>query len=450
MASRSFSRRDFLRLSAAGGTLAMLAACQPVGTAGPGAGDSAEGAGAPAAQAVTVTYWSHDFAPRMELDKTYIDQFMEQNPGVTVAQENPGEYDTMLPTALAAGTAGDVFTHSNRFIPDYYHQEAIGPVQFEAFDMDSATFMDQYIEPQNTLAGAMFEGELYGIPNEVSIYSLHLNNALFQAEGLDPATDYPKTWEEFTDVAERLTKRDASGQLVQRGAMLTWKSANQCSNVFGGQLHQLDGSEVTDDYTKSAINSPQGEQVLTWWKYFSDNGLDSPVYTQDQSIMLQGNIAMWMNTGSWARPSLLDASIDYSVVPAPRWENNVNDNGFYVYAYFHMVNKQSDPEVQRAAWQLAAFLDSHPVEYLEKTGLLQTRKEVADSAPYKDTPFLDIFLGEISKSIYCPKPPGWRQIVDVLDRMRDSVVEGTPVQEALATAEEESNDILDEAWQALG
>jgi multiple sugar transport system substrate-binding protein len=447
MFDHKVTRRTFLRLSGGSAVLAALAACQ---AAVPAAAPAGEGGELPAEQPIAVAYWGHSFEERVALDKVYIDQFMQEHPNIQVTQEVPGEFNTMLPTALAAGTAGDLFAHSSLYLAEYHRQGAISPVQFEAFGLAQAEFMDLYIEAENTLGGALFEGELFGIPNEVSIYALHINNALFEEGGLDPATDYPKNWTEFTAIAEQLTKRDAGGQLVQRGALLGWKTAGVCANIFGGQLHQLGGSEVTEDYRQAAIDSPEGDQLVNWWKYFADNGLDGPQYPQEQDQMLQGNVAMWMNTGSWRRAGLLDAGIDYTVYPAPRFEDAVNDNGFYTYAYFHMVNSQSAPEIQEAAWQLAWFLDSHPSDYLEKTGLLQTQKVVLESPTYQETPFLDVFLDEMVKSPYGPTPPGWTQIVAVLDRMRDQVVEGTAVPEALVAANDEINGILDEAWAAIG
>jgi len=447
MRNQRITRRGFLQLTGGSAALAMLAACAP---AAPGAAPAADsGSAAPAQQAVAVTYWAHDFAERAALDKIYIEQFMKDHPEITVSQEMPGDYDTALPTALAAGTAGDLFAHSNRFMAEYQRQGAIAPVLYEAIGMQQAEFLDKYIEAQNTLDGGTFDGELYGIPNEVSIYALHINNGLFQEAGLDPEKDYPKTWTEFTEIAEKLTKRDASGQLVQRGAQVGWKSPGIASNIFGGQLRQIGGAEVTDDFKKAAINSEQGAQTLSWWKYFSDNNLDGPQYSQDQGDCLQGNIAMWMNTGSWRRQGLLDAKIEYTVLPAPRWENNVNDRGFYTYAYYHMANSQSAPEVQSAAWQLAWALDTHPDAYLDKAGLLQTQKVVLDSDAYKNTPFLNVFLDEEKIGTYAPKAPGWTQIIDVLDRMRDQVVAGTSVEEALTTASNDIDDVLEEAWKAI-
>ena len=214
MFDHKVTRRTFLRFSGGRAMLAALAACQPAAPAG------GEGGQSPAEQPIAVAYWGHAFEERVALDEVYIEQFMQENSNIEVTQEVPGEFNTMLPTALAAGTAGDLFAHSSLYLAEYHRQGAIAPVQFEAFGLAQAEFMDLYIEAENTLAGALFEGELYGIPNEVSIYALHINNDLFREGGLDPETDYPKNWTEFTAIAEQLTQRDASGQLVQRGAQL--------------------------------------------------------------------------------------------------------------------------------------------------------------------------------------------------------------------------------------
>ena len=137
---------------------------------------------------VTVVYWAHNFTPRVELDEKYIAEFMELNPHITVEYEViPADFDQKLRTALAAGTGPDLFAQWNGDMGTFYAQGAIAPVAFEAIGYDSMQdFMDIYVAPENTLQGAIFEGELYGIPNELSIYACFINNRLFEEAGLDP------------------------------------------------------------------------------------------------------------------------------------------------------------------------------------------------------------------------------------------------------------------------
>ncbi len=450
---KKISRRDFLRFSAGGVTGAILAACQPVAPAAPPAAPKEEEAAPQPApeQPVQVTYWGHAFMPRVELDKVYIEQFMEQNPLITVVYENPGDFSNKWLTAIAAGAGPDLWADWNAYVGTAYAQGAIVPVDFVALDMDESEFMDLYIEPQNTLQGATFEGKLYGIPNELSIYAAHLTNKLWEEAGLDPKTDFPKTWEELIPVAEQLTKRDKDGKLIQRGWVFGWAASVWMFLQWGAMLRQLGGSEVSEDGRTCTINTPEAAKVLQYWKDWVEEGRGGPQYQNDQAVFQTGTVATVGHLGSWARPGILDAGIEYTVHPVPRWKDAVNNNGFDIYAYFHMVNSQSPDEVKRAAWKLAWFLDSHPVEYLDKTGLLQPQKKVEASRVFQETPYLDVFLNEMKVSMYSPRIPGFLEVADALARVRDrACVEGMDVVEALAQGKEEIDKILDEAWAAAG
>jgi multiple sugar transport system substrate-binding protein len=446
MAANRLTRRDFLQLSAAGAAVAALAACQPVG---PQAGGS--GAAAPGAATQEVTYWGHAFEPRVALDKVYIEQFMQEHPEISVTYENPGEYSNQWIAAIAAGAGPDLWADWNAYVGTVYAQGAIAPVEFTTFGMEEAEFMELYIEPQNTLQGAMFEGKLYGIPNELSIYCTHTNNALWEEAGLDPVADFPTTWEALVPVSEKLLKRDASGTLIQRGFDFRWDAAAIMFLCWGAMVRQRGGREFTEDLRTCTIDSPEAAAALQYWVDIVTSGRGGPQYQPEREAFQAGAIAMCSSYGSWARPGILEAGIEYTVHPTPRWENGANNNGFDIYAYFHMVNAKADPETQRVAWQLAWALDSHPVEYLEQTGLLQPQKIVEQSEAFQNTPNLQIFLDEMRVSMYSPSAPGFLEIADALARTRDrAAVEGMGVEESLAQGKAEIDEILDEAWASAG
>jgi multiple sugar transport system substrate-binding protein len=400
-----------------------------------------ENAPAAPAQKVTVVYWAHDFMPRVELDKKYIAEFMEQNPDIEVDYEViPADFDAKLRTALAAGTGPDLFAQWNGDIGTFYAEDAIVPVDFEGLGTSQKEFMDLYVAPENTLQGAMFEGKLYGIPNELSIYGCYANKKLFQEAGLDADKDFPATWEDMVTVAEKLTKRDADGKLIQRGFDFSWGGSVWMFLEWGAMVRQLGGSELE-------LETPEAEQAMQYWvDWVNKHKLGGPAYWGAQlDDFLAEKVAIECDLGSWARPQIEEAKIEYVVKPVPIWADAKNKNHFDIYAYFHMVNARSAPEVQRAAWKLAAFLDSHPVEYLVSTGLLQARKEVVESPEYKDTPYLDVFLQEMTVSMYSPRIPRFVEVADALARARDrSVVEGMEVKESLVMAQKEIDEILAE------
>ena len=419
-------------------TVLLLAACVV-----PGAAPSGGGAAGDSGANVTVTYWAHNFEPRVELDKKYIAQFMEENPNITVEYEViPSDFDAKLRTALASGQGPDLFAQWNGDTGTFYAEGAIAPVSAESLGLASQQeLMDQYVAPENTLQGAIFDGQLYGIPNEVSIYACYVNKTLFADAGLDPDADFPATWEQMKEVSEKLTKRDADGKLVQQGFDFDWGSSVWMYLQWGAMVRQLGGSDLQPD-------SEEAQKAMEYWaNWATEWGLGGPAYwTSQTDDFTASKVAIKCGMGSWAKPVVEEAGIDYTVKPVPIWENAVNQNHFDTYAYFHMVNASSAPEVQAAAWQLAYFLDSYPIDYVVNTGLLQPKKELAESKEFQEIPYLDLFLQEMEVSMYSPRSANFIEIADALARARDrSIVDGMAIPESLKIAQEEIDKILQDS-----
>ena len=78
--------------------------------------------------------------------------------------------------------------------------------------------------------------------------------------------------------------------------------------------------------------------------------------------------------------------------------------------------------------------------------MLQARKEVVESEVYQNTPYIDVFLDQMTTSMYSPRIPNFIEVADVLARARDrSVVEGMAIKESLAIAQTEIDEILAES-----
>ena len=174
----------------------LLAAC-----VAPGAAPAGDSAASSSGEKVKVIYWAHNFEPRVELDKQYIEQFMQENPDIEVEYEViPSDFDAKLRTALASGQGPDLFAQWNGDMGTFFAEGVIAPVSAEALGLASQEeLMNQYVSPENTLQGAIFDGKLYGIPNEVSIYACYANKAMFTEAGLDAETDFPTTWEQMKE-----------------------------------------------------------------------------------------------------------------------------------------------------------------------------------------------------------------------------------------------------------
>ena len=118
---------------------------------------------------------------------------------------------------------------------------------------------------ENLLAGAEYNGEYFGVPTELSAYACYANDDLWAEAGLDPATDFPSTWEELVDVAEQLTVRDDSGAIIQGGFDFNWSAAIYMMLHFNPMVQQLGGNMVDEDRVHGAgeyPGSPAGVELL--------------------------------------------------------------------------------------------------------------------------------------------------------------------------------------------
>lgn len=439
--SRSVGQQISARLSLILLVLAitsLLAACSVSAPVAPG---DASGS----ADKVKVVYWGHDFQPRVELDKKYIQEFMEDNPNIEVEYEVAGDYDVKLRTALAAGTGPDLFAQWNGEIGQFYLAETIVPVDPTAMGLDTEKdLIDQYVSAETILSGGTFEGKLYGIPNEVSTYGCFLNNALWEEAGLDPETDFPANWEDFPAVMEKLTKRDASNNIIQRGFDFNWTGPDYKFGVLTSMAQQLGAMPIDEENYVADLTSPEVERALQYLVDFvNKHQLGGPGYQGSRDAFVAGTLATECTYGSWGVSGMEEAGIDFTIHKVPTFRDAKSQNHFETYAYFSMVNSRAAPEVQQAAWKLAYFLSQHPEEYLASAGLFQPKKELVESTAFTNDPYMLLFLEEMETNYYSPRIAGFWEVNEAVARAMDrAIMENVPVAESLAAANTEVNDIL--------
>lgn len=406
------------------------------------------GTSALAQEPVKITVWMHNHQPRVPLDEANIARFEAENPDVDVELviiEN-AEFDTRLNTGLASGQGPDVFNQWTAYIGQFYQSGLLAPVDPKPLGFDSIDEVYAlYGEAgEKLLAGATFDGVLYGIPTELSIYGCYANNDLFREAGLDPEKDFPKTWEQMREVAEKLTVRDSGGSPTRRGYDFPWTSPVFMYLVFEPMVAQL-GLRIVDDLELTVnLNNEQVMQVMQYWyDWVNTWKLGGPQYTDSRTAFWNGELAIDCLQGNWGVPLIEEAGIDWSLHPAPRWENAVNDNGMALYAYFLMVNAFSSPEKQEAGWRLIRYLTDTPEEALTQAGLFQPRVDLLQSETFLNDPVMPLFLEEMSKSFYTPLVPGWNESAAALARARDRIVlNNEDMATVLAEAQQEMMDII--------
>jgi multiple sugar transport system substrate-binding protein len=399
------------------------------------------GPGAAQTQPVTLKIWMHEHPPRIAIDKAIVAEFEKAHPDIKIQSDVIGaaEYPTKLLTAFAAGSGPDIFNQSSSLVAQYYNSRIIAPIDYAALGYaDEKALTANY---SSGFDGIRFAGRLYGVPTEVSNYACYTNNAMWKQAGLDPMRDFPKTWEEMPTVAEKLTERDASGVPRRRGYDFDWPSPGAYWLTLNTMMHQRGASLVDEETYKANFDTPDGLRIMQYMVDWTNrNRLGGPQYSDSRTDFLGGKLATDCSFGIWGIPQMHAAKIDFTVRPLPRFADGRNDNGFDAYAYYMMVNAHSTPAVQKAAWAYVRYYTDQAARLFAGAGLFVPRPEVASQAGDANS---QVFLTELKKAKFSPRVVGYGQVIDVLVRGRDRMMQGgEPVASVLPGLNEEVNAVL--------
>jgi multiple sugar transport system substrate-binding protein len=102
-----------------------------------------------------------------------------------------------------------------------------------------------------TLPACVYNGHVYGWPNNAGVDAIWLNKDLFAQAGVPLPTVKSWTWQEFIPLAQKLTKRDSAGRVVEYGFLADWP------NIWQDCLLQWGGHFFSPDGTRCVIDSPQ-------------------------------------------------------------------------------------------------------------------------------------------------------------------------------------------------
>jgi sn-glycerol 3-phosphate transport system substrate-binding protein len=196
----------------------------------------------------------------------------------------------------------------------------------------------------------------------------YFNVDMFKAAGLDPAKP-PRTFEEFTAAARKLTKKDASGKVTTYGAnfaiygwffeqFLAVSGANYADNGNGRQKFA----------TQAIFNSPEGLKIVEWWKAMVDEGImaNTGRKTVDmRNAFLAGQAAMIIESTAGLR-GILDGSkgkfeLGTAFLPRPTEEAYSKSGTIIGGASLWIISNRPQAE-QDCAWEFIKYQSSPAVQ----------------------------------------------------------------------------------------
>jgi multiple sugar transport system substrate-binding protein len=395
--------------------------------------------------------WTHEDPARTNLEKNFIKEFNEKNPNVTVDyQTYPSQrIAELLTVAFSANQGPTIFNQSQGVIRQFVLEgrtAALDPSWIG--ERRVADVVNRYLA--GTLEAVQLNGELHGLPLEYTNQCLYINKKIFREAGLNPETDYPKTWDDIMALSEKLTIRN--GEIITRRGF-DFRYPDYTVAILPIAV-QLGGQLVSDDGKKAVIGD---EAWLAFFEYMRQWGprgknLGSPTYTSARTVfdLNDNQIAMSMS-GLYQQSRMRNSnpafynSGDWMIVPYPQAKNGKVTAASFIGAHFYLVNTQVSQEDKVWGWRFVDYMLSHAEDYMREVQLIQPTQKLFDSAFFKSIPYSDVFYQDLQKgklSYYGPRSAA------VNDRMREAVeavmLQGVDARTVLTNFRSAVQEILDQ------
>ncbi|MBK8617611.1 MAG: sugar ABC transporter substrate-binding protein [Anaerolineales bacterium] len=419
----------------------MLSACGGGATSAPAADEKIE-----------LRVWGHQAPAFNAADQAMLDEFMKQNPNVTIKYETfPWDvFIQTIQTSLPAGNTADVILIPGGYTCRYAAGGQLLEVPADVMTLDAAKEMF-YAAP---LGGQTCDGKMYGFPAEYNIEygGAYVNPALFEAAGVA----YPPKWENWDAVvadAEKMTTLGSDNVMTVAG--LHYTNSDQLFTYFLAGILEQNADYFAEDGKHFNFNSPEAVAAIQKLMDMAQtNKVVDPIIFNADSEWVGESFAQGHNgigiLGSWyagdAKLAYPDLKFDYVTLP-PMMGSEYKFASVGGWGY--VVGKSTaHPEI---AWKLAAFMGADQANVLafnSTSGTVPAMKAVAadpkllESAPFiaATLPLLD--FGQYQGNLTDPDQLAYEIVYPTI---LDAIQGNLTAEEAANSIHEAANAMVDAA-----
>lgn len=354
---------------------------------------------------IELRVWGHQAAAFNAADQAMFDEFMKQNPNVSIKYETfPWDvFIQTIQTSLPAGNTADVILIPGGYTCRYASGGQLLEVPADVMTLDAAKEIF-YAAP---LGGQTCDGKLYGFPAEYNIEygGAYVNKSLFDAADVA----YPPKWDNWDALvsdAKKMTTLGSDGVMTVAGMHFT--NSDQLFTYFLAGILEQGANYFAEDGKHFNFNSP--EAIATIQKLIdmaqTDKIVDPIIFNAESEwtgeSFAQGHNAIGI-LGSWyagdAKIAYPDLKFDYVTLPPMMGSEykfaSVGGWGYVV----GKSTKHAD-----VAWKLTAFLGANQANVLafnSTSGTVPAMKAVAaDPKLLEAAPFIAATLPLLDSGQY--------------------------------------------------
>jgi sn-glycerol 3-phosphate transport system substrate-binding protein len=311
-------------------------------------------------------------------------QFEKEHPGIKVNPIYAGNYDDARIKALAALKAGQSAPLSVLFSIDIYElleQDAILAWDDIATSAEDKAWLKAFY-PALMMNGT-YKGKVYGIPFQRSTIVLYWNKDAFKEAGLDPEKP-PASWNEMTQMASKLVKKDASGNVQRWGVMVP--STGYAYWMFQAFARQNGHDLMNKEGNRTNYAHADVIAALQYWRDLGAKHKVMPEGTVEWGTLRQafteGKTAMmWHTTGNLT--AVKDSAkfpFGVAMLPASKERGSPTGGGnFYLF-------KKTTPEERKAALAFVKWMTTpeRAADWSIATGYVATRPDAYETPKLKE------------------------------------------------------------------
>jgi multiple sugar transport system substrate-binding protein len=378
--------------------------------------------------------------PNRDVLQKLVDKFNQTHPDIQVESLYIGQQDQQMPKILAAvvGNAPpDLLWYNPTIGGQLVELNALIPLD----EMLKNSPVKGEIDP--TLFQSMeFKGKIWSVPFATNNVGIFYRPTLFKAAGI---RELPRTWEEFRQVAKKLTRdTNGDGKIDQHGMFLPLGKGEFTVFTWLPFMWSAGGELVSGDSQSPAavtLNDNKGAlAALQFWRDLIADGstiLSGPERGYETDALLAGKVAMQI-TGPWTLGQFKATGVDFDVFPIPVGERPATSVGGENLFLF-----KSTPERQKAAFKFVEYVlsEEFQTELALGTGYLPINLKSRQSVKYqefvKELPMVKVFLDQAKFGRSRPIFPGYNRVSENVGRAVESVLLGKSLpQDALKESQQ--------------
>ncbi|MCK4307916.1 sugar ABC transporter substrate-binding protein [candidate division WOR-3 bacterium] len=352
------------------------------------------------------------------IDKS-IDKFMIEHPDIFVKKIwFTRDYQVKLMTMIAGGTAPDIFRVAPNMVPTYISRGIVMPLDDfikKSSELKLKDFFPQVLHKYKFDGETIGKGPVYGFGTDWSPdYTLFFNKDMFDKEGIPHPTE-SLSWEEFRDIAKKLTHREIRKK--QFGCLLSLRDIPLLVYQNGGRVFSEDGK-------KCLLDSPEAIEAFRFLVDLKVKDRVMPSYTETADtnqlqLFQMGKLGMFLS-GRYYVPVVSGVVKNFKWGVAPGLHQKKRVNMVRGPCGWLMSKTVKHPD---AAWKLMEWLVVGDCEReLAKVGYnIPVIKKIAYSDLFLTNPnhpegFNKIFMDEVEYTVPSPLTPHcptdrWKRVI---------------------------------------